>query len=356
MNQSFAQPTEVGTINSSINQSTILVLGITCLVGFSALKLESLLKTCALFLYRLITGQASNGFSESEFLQDIQKTAEAINAPYSEAVTKTVLKAYRQQFRDNVVLWRATSTDGSSLNYRFSMSRPFDTITPAVQAGLLDPTHPSIKLITSWTNLYPGIALQLCDFDSKAGLAKNWVFLREPQTMDGILDAEGVPETIRNWRSTFRKLGLTMLRFTAVDYHKGSMNLYFVIPGPLDDARITELTALTGAKQPLSKPVREQMKKYLSREGMHFAVTMSPEKGIIERVAFYAIKLPPRDFPDVGSRLETFMAKAPSYDSEKMQIVAWSFGRDGKDYMKMEQSYRGGLFTLLARWGAKFSA
>ena len=78
--------------------------------------------------------------------------------------------------------------------------------------------------------------------------------------------------------------------------------------------------------------------------------------GDIKRVGFYALKLPPNTFPEVGERLKTFFEKAPSYDREEMNAVAWSYGAGGKKYIKAERSYCGRLVPLLRDWRSALTA
>lgn len=120
-------------------------------------------------------------FSPTQFLEDTQSTAAAIGAPYSEATTLKVLETYAQSFRDGAVLWRSTDRPGDALNYRFYERKPVDTVSIAVQAGLLAPDNPMIELIQSWSSLYDGAGTpeQSCDFDAKSGLVSSQSFLNK---------------------------------------------------------------------------------------------------------------------------------------------------------------------------------
>ncbi|MEV4258560.1 aromatic prenyltransferase [Spirillospora sp. NPDC049652] len=87
---------------------------------------------------------ASFCFSPEQFLIDARTTADAIGAPYSETVTRAVLDAYPDGFRNGAVLWRTTDRPGAPLNYRFYERRRTDTVGAAVRAGLLaaEPPYP----------------------------------------------------------------------------------------------------------------------------------------------------------------------------------------------------------------------
>ncbi|XUL85573.1 aromatic prenyltransferase [Streptomyces galilaeus] len=139
-----------------------------------------------------------------------------------------------------------------------------------------------------------------------------------------------------------------------MDYHRGTVNLYFRAPGPIGEAQCARFTALAGAAMPDDRLFKE-MAAFLSRGAYTFAVTISPATGWVERVAFYALKLPEGQFPTIGGRLSTFFETAPSYDIEDMNRVAWSFGSRSGTFIKAERSYCGDLVSLIKGWNTFFS-
>ena len=262
-----------------------------------------------------------------------------------------MLNLYSAEFQSSVVLWRATSKKNKCINYRFYPRKPFDTLTPAMRAGLIHHGNPLAQLIVSWTNLYNGAGEQLCDFDSDAGLSKTWVFLQGIRPIDDILNAECVPESIQRHRSDFHALGLNYVRHVAVDWKEDTVNLYFRIKQPINSISISTLTALAGSDGPNALEMAE-MKRYLPADGFTFAVTMALVDGSVHRVAFYAMRLPPGEYPEsIGESLREFLKRAPSYDKQEMNAVAWSFGKDGGTYVKAERSYCGDLVDMLKNWG-----
>ncbi|KAG9245177.1 prenyltransferase-like protein [Calycina marina] len=294
-------------------------------------------------------------FSEEQFILDLKKTAKAIGAPYSEEATKTILRAYGDNFRAGAVLWRATNRPGDIVNYRFYERKPFDTVTIAVQNGFLKPDNHLAQLITHWSALYDGTPEQSCDFDSDTGLSKAWVYLGGMRPLDDILGIPDLPEHIRARKPLFEKLGLNLVRHIAVDYRKNTLNLYFRAQGPATPEQITEFTDLAGATHPEPELLKEML-RLLSPSGYTFSVTLKDDTGEIERVGFYALKLPTGVIPEVGERLKTFFEMAPSYDDEEMNAVAWSFGKGGKTYIKAERSYCGHLVELMKTWKSTFSS
>jgi 4-hydroxyphenylpyruvate 3-dimethylallyltransferase len=289
-------------------------------------------------------------FSASVFLQDIERTATAIQAPYSPSATKAAVAAYAASFHEGAVLWRATSRPGDALNYRFYERRPTDTVGTAIKAGLLSPDSGAVRLVSGWSSLYQN-STELCDFDSEVGLSKTWIYLGGMRPLSEILGAPAVPETARRRYSEFQDLGLAVVRHVAVDYLQGTMNIYFAAPGPITETQCRQFVSLAHGEQP-SPPVFADMSRYMAPSRYTFSVTMNMDDGTVKRVGFYALKLPEGEFPVIGSRLTKFFATAPSRDNEEMNAVAWSFGPHGRNYLKGERSYSGHLVELMREWSS----
>lgn len=300
-------------------------------------------------------GSLDPTFSRSKFVDDVRHVCEAVGAPFSEANTQKVLDVYGPSFRRGAVLWRITDRPGDAVNYRFYERTPTDTITPAVEAGILVPENPVLALLKSWSSLYGGAPEQSCDFDAEKGLVKAWVYLGDMRPLDDILDAPDVPDSIRRHRQTLKSLGLTVLRHVAVNYHSHTVNLYFRAPGPLSASQIAQYAALAGCPTPSATEVKE-MSHFLNPTGFTFSITMAYSTGSISRVAFYALKLRPGKLPVLNQRLLTFFKEAPSHDSAEMNAIAWSFGAGGKKYVKAERSYCEELVPLIRGWNSALSS
>ncbi|MFD0426445.1 aromatic prenyltransferase [Streptomyces parvus] len=297
---------------------------------------------------------AAHRFSRTRFLTDLRATAAALGAPYSEAVTNTVLDAYDPAFREGAVLWRTTDRPGAGLDYRFYARRPLDTVRIARRAGFIAGGDPLAELVQEWSGLYGGAPEQSCDFDAALGQTKTWVYLAGTRPLDDVLGVPGVPAALRRLAPLFHRLGLDHVRHVAVDYRHRSVNLYFRARGPVDPEQCRRFTALAGAEPPGERLFGE-MAAFLSRGAYTFSVTLSAATGAVERVAFYALKLPENQFPSLGCQLRTFFATAPSYDPEDMNAVAWSFGPRGATYVKAERSHSGDLISLIRGWNTFFS-
>ncbi|KAF7885732.1 uncharacterized protein EAF02_004241 [Botrytis sinoallii] len=278
-------------------------------------------------------------FDQSRFLNDIRILSAAINAPYSESTTRKILSVFSDSFHDGVVLWRVTDRLGDALNYRFYSRRPIDTVAIASSAGILSPDVVSTlgKLVTSWSSLYDGLPEESCDFDAEKGLVKAWVYMRGMRPLSDILSAKGVPESLIQHEERFKALELEKVRHVAVDYQKGTVNLYFRAQGPISLQQATSFNALAGAEPP-SQTQFFEMQEFLNAVGYTFAVTIKVDSGEIERVGYYALKLPDRaakKWPAINAQLENFVQFAPSYDREEMNAVAWSL--EGKEVCQVRE-------------------
>ncbi|MFB6523359.1 aromatic prenyltransferase [Streptomyces sp. NPDC056401] len=293
-------------------------------------------------------------FSPAQFLADTRATARAVGAAYCPDTTRHMLDTFAAGFQDGAVLWRTTSKPAGALNYRFYARRPTPTVAIATRAGLLDAADPMARLIDVWSGSYAD-STELCDFDAAAGLVKTWVFLGGMRPLAEVLAAPGVPEGVRRHEAAFEKLGLVWVRHVAVDYQHRSVNLYFRTTEGFSPAQAERLLALTGADVPKAS-VMEDLREFTARSGYTFSVTMAAATGRIERVGFYALKLPAGRFPAIGDRLERFFRAAPSHDDEEMNAIAWSFGAQGAEYLKAERSYCGRLVELMREWASPMTA
>ncbi|WP_239333819.1 aromatic prenyltransferase [Frankia sp. CiP3] len=294
-------------------------------------------------------------FSAQQFLRDAKTTADAIGSGYSESVTRTVVNAYAQSFHEGAVLWRATDKPGATLNYRFYERRVTDTIGVAVRAGLLSPDNKMAYLINSWGDLYGGTPTELCDFDAERGLSKTWLYLGGIRPVEDILAVPAVPEPIRRHEPLFRDLGLVAVRHVAVDYHHDTANIYFRTAQQITPQQCEQFISLARGKMP-GDAVLKDMSKFTAPDGYTFSVTMSVDDGVIQRVGFYALRLPLGEFPSIDERLRIFFRTAPSHDEEEMNAVAWSFGPEGTNYMKAERSYCGQLVALMKAWNSPMAS
>ncbi|KAJ0114046.1 hypothetical protein J7T55_007880 [Diaporthe amygdali] len=296
-------------------------------------------------------GKTTGAFSEARFIGDVEKMCLAVGAPFSESTTRKVLETYPSSFLRGAINWRTTNRRGDALNYRFYERKNIDTITPAIEAGLLDPTHPLLPLLKAWGDLYDGTVEQSCDFCAKKGLVKCWLYFGPLKPTDDILGAPGIPSTITRHKNTLHSLGLDLMRHIAVDYYGGTVNLYFTKKHALSPEGVRSFVALASPEQAaaLAEDEIAHMTRYLSPDASELAVTVNVATGSIKRVAIYVFLAEQvQCIRGLGSRLTTFFANAPCYDDESGDILSWSFG--GERYVKGERNYCGDTVSLMRDW------
>lgn len=290
-----------------------------------------------------VTTPSPSAFSSERFLADYKKMADSLGASYCESTVQGTLGSFDGCFEEGTVIWRSTSRPNDKLNYRFYLRSRVDTVGLAIKAGYIEASNPMARLATCWSNLFDGDTVQWCDLDPEEGVAKTWIFLKGQRSVDHILDAAEVPDSARAHRATFHSLGLKLVHFAAVDYHGGTMNIYFTVPGPISEAQAAAYTNLAGCKPPTPAEF-EDLRKYLPTQRFVFAVTIDYNTGKIKRVAFYALNIPGGELPATANeRLRKFFAEAPSYDKQQTRNIAWSYGNGDSKYMKGEASYTGEL-------------
>ncbi|EEQ32241.1 NovQ [Microsporum canis CBS 113480] len=278
--------------------------------------------------------QNSTTFDSARFLDDYKKTADALGAPYNESIVARTLNSFGNCFNEGTVIWRSTSRPNDKLNYRFYLRDRVDTVALAIKAGYIEESHPMARLVTCWSNLFDGETVQWCDLDPEEGVAKTWIFMKTQRSIDNILDAAEVSDCVRAHRATFHSLGLKLVHFAAVDYHGGTLNIYFTVPGPISEAQAAAYTNLSGCKPPTPDEFAD-LRKYLPTQRFVFAATIDYTTGKIKRVAFYALNVPGSELPEtMNDRLRKFFADAPSYDKQQTKNIAWSYGNGDSKYMK----------------------
>jgi isopentenyl-diphosphate delta-isomerase len=291
-------------------------------------------------------------FSRAQFLDDIRTTAHALDAPFSEHVTRRALDTFADNFSDGATVWKTTERPGDHLCYRFFARTRNDTIAAALRAGALARETDCTRLMRYWTDAHPG-ASQSCDFDALNGLAKTWLYLGGMRPATKVLGHAFVPDALRGRLGVFHAARFDYLRFVAVDHRHSSANLYFRTRGPITAARLGEILDLVGALPPAAALADEN--RGFVPEDFCVAVTVSLRTGKLERACFYALDIPADRPPALPERISRFFAKAPCYDAHAVNVVGWSFGPSGGTYIKAERGYVGDMAALLTDWDCYFS-
>jgi 4-hydroxyphenylpyruvate 3-dimethylallyltransferase len=111
--------------------------------------------------------------------------------------------------------------------------------------------------------------------------------------------------------------------------------------------RASSLVGLADPAYLLTREEVEEMRRFLIPVRFTFAIMMDYSIGEIKRVGVYALKLALGTYPPIDKRLKVFFTQALSYDEEEVNAIAWSFGKHGARYIKVERSYCRGLVLLM---------
>jgi 4-hydroxyphenylpyruvate 3-dimethylallyltransferase len=291
---------------------------------------------------------AVHTFTEETFLSDATALARAVDAPFDPQVAHRVLDVFGDEFRTGGVQWKTTSRPGDLLHYRYFPRRRANAVKSAIEGGLLGEGRQT-ELVDAWSSAFSDSSVQFCDFDGVGGLAKIWVYFGGLPSIDTVLAAvPSLPGSVTELLGTFERVGLTRIRYTAVDPRSDSVNLYFRIPGPFTTELCERVLTPVGLPVPAAATIAA-ISPHI-REHISFALTFSMTTGRAERACVYALNVPARLNPPLPERINTFYAAAPCDDPQTVRITSWSLGHGTAVYIKAEQSYSGDLAGLLQSW------
>ena len=287
-------------------------------------------------------------FSDVRFLTDMTGLAKALDAPYREESIRTTLDVFGEHFNTGAVLWKTTDRPGDRLYYRFFARERTNTVATAISAGLIRPSVLT-EVVAQWGERLGSEVVESCDFDCQDGLAKTWVYLGGMRPAEEVLDFPALQAHL----PTLLKAGLSHVRFAAVDYRSNTINVYFRGRGPLTHARATEVLATVGIDAPDHVSV-EHMGAVMPTD-FCVAITFSVDSGRAARACFYSLGIPADRTPPLPQRIATFFETAPCQDVEPIRALGWSFGTNGKTYLKAEHAYSGDMAGRLRDWDCYFA-
>jgi hypothetical protein len=289
-------------------------------------------------------------YCPERFLEDLRRTAAAIEAPFDGARVRRTLEVFDAELRRCVVQMKATGKPGSGLFYRFFYKWERDLTALAQEHGLVPPGHsPIIDLQADVLAHCRGATRAGLDLDTASGLAKVWTFTGGPTPVDEVLRLETIPQAARQQRRFFERHGLRHVFFVCSDFEQRSMNLYFGLEEDCrNEAWLRGLAAETGGVPEDPSVYRAMVASLAVSAGI--GTTFSWDQPGMGRWSLYALKVPCDDpaapvadapgspLPPLPPRLERFRDAAPTLNRTPQYNIAWSFGRAGF-YTKMEKSY-----------------
>ena len=279
-------------------------------------------------------------YEPEAFLADLRQAAEAIGAPFDEAMVRRTLEVFDAELRRCVVQLKATSRPGDGLYYRFFYKWERDLTEVARQAGILPPAAPPLlELQPQLLAGLPGSTRAGLDLDAGFGIAKIWTFTGGPVPVEALARYPAVPDSVRTHLPFFARHGLKHVFFTASDLQRNSMNVYFILEEDCrHEAWLRALVADTGGADASAEDYQRMVESLAVSAGVGFTFRWDqPELG---RWCLYALNVEPgaAPLPDLPPRLARFPAQAPTLNEDPQFNVAWSFGPAGF-YVKLEKSY-----------------
>ncbi|KJX93611.1 Chain A like protein [Zymoseptoria brevis] len=286
-------------------------------------------------------------FDHLVFTSDFTAICDTLGAPYSRKIIEQILVAFREYEGKAIIAMRCTSRAADGIGFRmYFPGQSIDTTTIAARTGWIEREHSLARLVRSWTTQE---AEQWCDFDPCRGLSKTWVYYRQLRPVETILSAEGVSAAVRARMLDFQGIGLNRVNFTAVDYRKATINVYFLVPEALTVERATRYislarsTTFSEAEMDALENDVETMRSFMGPK-FSFAVTLAQATGQVQRVSFYARAKEASSLIQLDKRIAKFFMEAPSHDPGKFMTIGWSFGSSADSrYMKGEVSYSGDM-------------
>lgn len=299
-----------------------------------------------------ITKPTTQPFELSRFLVDIKRITKSINAPLTDGIIEKMYGTFANNLNGGAIALRATDRPGDVVNFWAAEFNRVDTVTQAIDAGLVTAENPTALLLRSWFTMYDNTPELWTDFDTAKGLAKSWVWFVHLRPLEEILSVEHVPESYRKQVGLFKRAGADKIYHVAVNYGNSAVNLYPHLDASIEQTadNLTHIvrTFLPNCPPPTTAEIEQMQRSKHPDAPIVLGVTLSYPAGIVERMCFYSFGLLKEDALNLGlgERLETFLNEVPCYDDEPVINLGWSYGASGKRYLKMDVGHCGGFCAI----------
>lgn len=271
---------------------------------------------------------------------DIVKTAQLVEAPYSEEVIKRTLDTFGG-FSRCAVQFRTTTKPLSHrrLDVRYeeigSVEMPLNI---ARRAGYFPNEGRDIdELFPQLYENFPCLG-DGADFDVLDGITKFWFFPRGPFPVENAFELSAMPRSVAEHAWYYDRYHLDAVYIIAVDFFSRTMNLYFpfVHPSHHTPEALRGMVEDLGFETPPSEAINHSL------PGISAALTYSWDSPHPDRICFYA-GFPNRAMTPRGIHpvIDRFIDEVPAYKDSVYQI-SWTFGTKGS-YIKVENDYTGDM-------------
>jgi hypothetical protein len=292
-------------------------------------------------------------FDPEQFLNDMEVAAACISATFCREVCAKAVKVFEDDFRRQVLQWKATDVPGGSLYFRFLSTDSYDPVQRAIHAGIIDtPARHLLDLQPNVLEAISGSVRSGVDFDSQRGFAKVWTYTT-PIPVKAALTVKGLPDALQAFAPLYEEFGLEGVGFFATDFIQKSMTIYFGwTKSPVTKPWLDRFYALT-SHEPVAESTTEDILASASQlRGV--SMTFNWESAHIIRSAIYRFGLSyersaeREHLPRLPASLQRLVNEAPSLNQESCYHLAWSFGSPC-NYMKLEKNYAQSVHAFLAK-------
>ncbi|WP_224245697.1 aromatic prenyltransferase [Hyalangium gracile] len=285
----------------------------------------------------------TQSFEEEQFITDMRQLTRGLGAGFKEDTIRAALKAFRTEFHERPVQFKATTKPGDGLYYRILDSEPINRTAVAREAGLVGPEHPQLLTLQSQIlDTCPGSFSAGLDFDAGFGMAKAWSFTGCTPIERLCQRVPSLPDSVRNAQGLLRHFGLDTTYFVSSDFQHHTTNVYFGWDMELRTEQwLQSFAHAMGSVTPSSEVCYDILATQANYGCVALTFSWQQDKPL--RWCTYAPEIPydaPNPeihLPALGRRLEV-LHHAPTLNANPQYILAWAFSPN-RAYVKLERGY-----------------
>lgn len=282
---------------------------------------------------------------------DVFQAANSLGVKYSKSIIDEVFNSFGEKFVHHIVDFKTTTKPHPKRGFYFRYMEENDGLSAwklASQSKLLvNQGRPVDRFIPEIHQIYPSWADGV-DFEVNYGLSKVWLFPKGYLPLEDTFQLSSLPQSIKKYKSLFRKHHLDFVCLFAADYQHESMNLYFHVNSPEQRTThyykklLTDLNCLIPDFQTLE----------ILTNTIEIAMTFNWHSDQVERLCFYTPNLEDETvFSCVGSEMKKFIQTCPTAIENSNICLGWSFApqKPASTYLKVDIDYNGKTSQLLLK-------
>lgn len=295
-------------------------------------------------------------FDTERLLKDMEKGSAALEASFDAEINQRILQQLERECREGVIQFRIGSIANSPVNYRIGCLLDVDWVERIKETGLMPgqvANEQLMELLPALRKGFPASAYLGADFDAATGFQKIYLMFLKPVPLSEFLEVGSLPPALREQQGRLEGHGMNEVTIAAVDYVKGSVNVYFVWRDP-SEAWLDRFADEWG-HGPIAAETKREILRSTPIHGS-VATTWSYGKSVPKRWCVYAIglryddpsvyreggELAGYELPALHQRFQRFDEHAGTQTDRIAYGLGWSFGEPCQ-YLKYERSYTSDL-------------